>query len=232
MTYFECFFANIHPYVPVVDRQCFYQQWHSNKYSISPLILEGMFACSSHLMNKPEDGARWLALAARKFQSIELKERFRSDQTSGHEESYKEAPRLSTIQGLILVLKAREAVPKRGYYYRSWTLVQFLISMAKDLGLHKHLDQHRARKSCRDEPVTCNIKSRVWHTLFHLELMIGGPQGTFAVVLHSLRFDSSQANSSSMSTSRASAAMFRSQSQGLTNPRSAFPRIRYNSSAL
>ena len=74
MAYFDCFFANIHPYVPVVDRQYFYQQWHSNKYSISPLILEGMFACSSHLMNKPEDGARWLALAARKFYAREIKE--------------------------------------------------------------------------------------------------------------------------------------------------------------
>ena len=56
----------------------------------------------------------------------------------GHEESFKDVPRLSTIQGMILVLKAREAVPRRGYYYRSWMTIQYLVSMSKDLALDDH----------------------------------------------------------------------------------------------
>lgn len=63
--YIEFFFANIHPYVPVINRSYFTQQWKRNKYSISPLILEGIFACSAHQLQQHEDRNKWLALASR-----------------------------------------------------------------------------------------------------------------------------------------------------------------------
>ena len=71
MAYFEFFFANVHPYVPVINRSAFFKQWSLDKYSISPLVLEGIFACSSQLKNQPDEGARWLALAASKFLAMQ-----------------------------------------------------------------------------------------------------------------------------------------------------------------
>lgn len=88
-------------------------------------------------------------------------------------------PRLSTIQGLILVMKARESAPRRGYYYRSWVTIQSLINMGKDLGLHTHNKLHCQGQPCSSDISDCALKTRVWHTLFQLELMIGGPQGRF-----------------------------------------------------
>jgi hypothetical protein len=63
MQYFEIFFSHIHPYVPVVHRGHLYQQWQNDKSSISPLLLEALFACSGRMSDDPAEGAQWLALA-------------------------------------------------------------------------------------------------------------------------------------------------------------------------
>lgn len=78
---------------------------------------------------------------------------------------------------MLLVLKARESVPKRGYFYRSWMTVVNCVAMAKDLELDEHFEHHRDGKVC-DHVYDCATRTRVWHTLFVLEIMIGGAQGT------------------------------------------------------
>lgn len=93
-----------------------------------------------------------------------------------------DVPRLSTIQALLLLLKAREAAPKRGYYYRSWMTVKTLVSMAKDLELHEHYADHQADRDCGHDPTECLIRTRIWQNIFVCEMMIGGPQGRCTVI--------------------------------------------------
>lgn len=88
-----------------------------------------------------------------------------------------DVPRLSTLQAMLIVLKARESAPKRGYFYRSWRTVCTLVGMGKDLGLDDHYAQHQTRKFCGSSAIECVTKMRVWQTLFICELMIGSPQG-------------------------------------------------------
>lgn len=64
---FETFFRDIHPYVPVLNKNQFYHQWHNDKESISPLVLEAVFANAGRLSDDPAQGAQWLALANSKF---------------------------------------------------------------------------------------------------------------------------------------------------------------------
>jgi hypothetical protein len=71
LQYFEYFFANIHPYVPVLSRQAFYQQWNTDRESISPLLLDAVFACTSSMLESHPEGNKWLALAASKYQELE-----------------------------------------------------------------------------------------------------------------------------------------------------------------
>lgn len=79
---------------------------------------------------------------------------------------------------MILLLKAREASPKRGYFWRSWMSVVSLVAMGKDLELDEHHENHQMGKSCGSAmPHECITKSRVWHMLFIMEVMVGGPQG-------------------------------------------------------
>ena len=61
--YFNTFFKEIHPYLPVLNRNFFYNQWHTDRAAISPLLLEAVFACAGKLTDNPADGSQWLSLA-------------------------------------------------------------------------------------------------------------------------------------------------------------------------
>lgn len=90
-----------------------------------------------------------------------------------------DVPRLSTLQALLIILKAREAAPKRGYYYRSWMSIVNCVAMAKDLGLDEHFEDHKAGKPCGSSTTECITKSRIWQSIFVCEVMIGSSQGMF-----------------------------------------------------
>jgi hypothetical protein len=60
---FDTFFRNVHPYVPVLCKSQFYHQWRNKRTSISPLLLEAVFACAGRMSDDPAQGAQWLALA-------------------------------------------------------------------------------------------------------------------------------------------------------------------------
>jgi hypothetical protein len=157
--YFDLYFANAHPYVPVLDKESFYHQWQSNRESISPLLLEAIFAISGRLADEPAQGQQWIALATR------------------HADSFMDVPRLSTLQALMILLKAREQAPKRGYYYRSWMSIVQCVQMGKDLGLDEHYTDHQAGRPCGASESECRLKNRIWQTVFVCEVMIGSSQG-------------------------------------------------------
>ena len=94
-----------------------------------------------------------------------------------HADSFMDTPRLSTLQAMLIVLKARESAPKRGYYYRSWMTVVQCVQMGKDLGLDEHYEDHKAGKPCGSDLAECITKTRIWQTIFVCELIIGSPQG-------------------------------------------------------
>ena len=64
---FQTFFRDVHPYVPVLNRSQFYRQWQNDRTSISPLILEAVFANAGRLSDDAAEGAQWLALANSKL---------------------------------------------------------------------------------------------------------------------------------------------------------------------
>ncbi|KAJ6442650.1 C6 finger domain-containingprotein [Purpureocillium lavendulum] len=171
--YFDLYFSNVHPYVPVLDKSQFYRQWSTSRETISPLILEALFAIGGRLAEDPAQGQQWLALASR------------------HADSFMDIPRLSTLQALLMILKAREAAPKRGYYYRSWMTVVQCVQMGKDLGLDEHYDEHQAGRPCEFSSVECQLRTRIWQTVFVCEVMVGTPQGRhdLSVDLESVDFD-------------------------------------------
>jgi hypothetical protein len=67
LQYFDLYFLNVHPYVPVLNKALFYHQWHTDRDSISPLILEAIFAIAGRLADEPSEGLQWLALATSKL---------------------------------------------------------------------------------------------------------------------------------------------------------------------
>ena len=178
MDYFDIYFLNVHPYVPVLNKALFYHHWHTNRDAISPLILEAIFAIAGRLADEPAQGHQWLALA-----SSEICKYVVSVTTANsipeHSDSFMDVPRLSTLQATLIVLKARESAPKRGYYFRSWMTVVQCVQMAKDLGLDEHYEEHKAGRPCGSDLADCITKTRIWQAIFICELMVGSPQGKF-----------------------------------------------------
>lgn len=175
LQYFDVYFANAHPYVPVLNKNQFYHQWHHNRESISPLILEAMFAIAGRLLEEPSQGHQWLALASSKQPSCLHCDHYSPE--PGHADAFMDVPRLSTLQALLMLLKAKESAPKRGYYFRSWMTVLQSIAMARDLGLHEHYDDHKYGRPCGSDPQECMLRTRIWQVMFVVELMVGSPQG-------------------------------------------------------
>lgn len=68
--YFDLYFAHVHPYVPVLDRSQFYHQWQTARETISPLILEALFAIGGRLAEDPAQGQQWLALASSMYKML------------------------------------------------------------------------------------------------------------------------------------------------------------------
>ncbi|KAH7155758.1 hypothetical protein B0J13DRAFT_436670 [Dactylonectria estremocensis] len=159
--YFDLYFTHVHAYVPVLCKTMFYQQWNTDRESISPLILEALFAIGGRLAEDPTEGQQWLALASR------------------HADSFMDIPRLSTLQALLMILKAREAAPKRGYYYRSWMTVVQCVQIGKDLELDEHYEDHQAGKPCEFSSEECLLRTRIWQVVFSCEIMVGAPQGRY-----------------------------------------------------
>ena len=52
-----------------------------------------------------------------------------------------------------------------------------MAHMAKDLKLDEHHDQHTDEGGCSLPTIDCLIKTRVWHMIYIVELIVGGPQG-------------------------------------------------------
>lgn len=62
--YFDLYFANVHQYVPVLNKAQLYHQFQTNRSSISPLLLEAIFAVAGRLADEPTQGQQWIALAS------------------------------------------------------------------------------------------------------------------------------------------------------------------------
>lgn len=64
--YIDLYFIHIRPYVPALSQVQFEQQWRTSRNSISPLILEAMFAMGAGISEASGERHRWLALVSRK----------------------------------------------------------------------------------------------------------------------------------------------------------------------
>ena len=53
MDYFGYYFNHVHPYIPVLNKQAFYEQWQNARETVPPLLLEAIFASVSRYLDHP-----------------------------------------------------------------------------------------------------------------------------------------------------------------------------------
>lgn len=61
---FDIYFRDVHPYLPIINRAAFYRQWDTSRDSISPLLLETVFACAGRISDDPSKGMKWITMAS------------------------------------------------------------------------------------------------------------------------------------------------------------------------
>jgi hypothetical protein len=159
MEHFDFYFREIHIYQPILSRQQLYSQWNKDKTKISPLLLEGLFSCVGYLSGDVDMGERWLSLSER------------------HKKHFDDAPRVSTMQARLLLMKANEFKMRHGFHYRSWSSIASIVQMGRDLKIDDHLDLHMNSLCLSEHEEDCIVLTRLWSVCFVLELMIGGSQG-------------------------------------------------------
>lgn len=88
------------------------------------------------------------------------------------------APGLATLQALLILIKAKESLPKKNYYFDAWLEISKCNQMAQSLGLHTHSARHVRGESCSLALAECTLWRRIWQTIYVVEVMISYPKGT------------------------------------------------------
>ncbi|KAI9263165.1 transcription factor domain-containing protein [Phascolomyces articulosus] len=134
-TYFE----HVHPYLPIIHRPTFQKQLQENK--ICELLLYAMYAVAS----------RWNNNNNKHFNRMSKNNMQQPAGWTYYESAFKlldnyaDAPRVSTVQALILMIKYHEHVRRPGFFWRTRFYFQLIVRMCQDLELnrrHNHYYYH------------------------------------------------------------------------------------------
>ncbi|ORY80347.1 fungal-specific transcription factor domain-domain-containing protein [Protomyces lactucae-debilis] len=157
------FFDDLHPYLPVVNRQLFFQDYVSDRTVISPYLLLSIFALAARFSEDPRVRSLPDEPTTRGDIWWDLIQRYKDD--------FRDSPRLSTVQADVLNLKNLESRPEtKGYWYRAWFNLSCTLRMCKDLGLH-----HVNRPMVTDPDAVAG--RRVWQVCFIYDQMMASSQG-------------------------------------------------------
>ncbi|CAG8489250.1 22808_t:CDS:2 [Cetraspora pellucida] len=147
------YFANVHPYVPILNKNDFIRRLNDKNNPISPLLFYSVLAIGARFSDDPV-----VRLDPLKPETADLLDDFF------------DAPRLSTIQAQILLLKFQEGMRRPGFFFRSWLYFGTILRMAQDLDLEKNLEKWNLEIS-REDMI---VRKRVWQTCFIYDQLMGG----------------------------------------------------------
>ncbi|OAA56370.1 Transcription factor [Cordyceps fumosorosea ARSEF 2679] len=152
----QLFFQHAYPFVPVLDKQDFLQRWDLDRESIPLPTRSAIFSLVETLNDAPENALKWFRLAR------------------GQLSPSRNLADLSTLQALLILLKAKESMPKENYYFDSWLGISRCIEIAQSLGLSRHTT-HQQTGSCDSSVAECRLMRRIWQTIYVVEVMISYP---------------------------------------------------------
>ncbi|KAG0190913.1 hypothetical protein DFQ28_001351 [Apophysomyces sp. BC1034] len=153
----ETYFAHVHNYAPMVHKPTFWKQIRSQIGAPSKLLLFAMCAVASRwIENNSTNVPPGFSFYQRAFALID---------------EYSDAPRVSTIQALVLLTKYQEYYRRLGFFCRPGLYLSIAVRMCHDLGLPQ-LNSTSVSGSSELE----SMKRTFWMT-FVYDLLISIEQG-------------------------------------------------------
>lgn len=160
----DLYFETVHPYMPVLNKTQFYNDWQGpHRSSMSPYLLVSLFNCSIGISKDARlyDSPGRLSAMATYLNTLQ----------ANYSDLFKDTPRLSSLQSECINLKGLEARPDTpGYFYKSWFQLTCIIRLGRDLGLD------RLCASSAQDPDTIAGK-RIWQICFIMDQLMGAAQG-------------------------------------------------------
>jgi hypothetical protein len=161
----QSYFENIHPFIPFLHRDTFEYTLQTSKPPA--LLLNAMYAVASHwVQNNPNDS---------------------NGSSSSHANAdppgwsfYKtaislidkcaDAPRLSTVQALILLVKYHEFLHRPGFFWRTKIMLQLAIQVSKDLGLSHEIPKNS--KTTENGSIYAELQRRTFWVVYAFEILM------------------------------------------------------------
>ncbi|RGB30772.1 fungal-specific transcription factor domain-containing protein [Rhizophagus diaphanus] len=156
------YWANVHPYVPVLNKNLFLQQRKNAIDPPSPLLLNAMFAVSAEFSERPSvrsdpethETGGWIYF----------------DRARALLDDFMDAPRMSTIAALILMSIYQQHNTRRSGispgYFRRWMYIGMANRMALELELNKDCEDPLLDNSHK------NLRKRLWWSLFMVDVLV------------------------------------------------------------
>ncbi|KAG2223886.1 hypothetical protein INT45_012759 [Circinella minor] len=169
------YFDHVHPYLPIIHRPTFQKQLQENK--ICELLLYAMYAVASRWNNINNQKNNTSSNPSHSNISSNINNHIEPIGWTYYESAFKlldhyaDAPRLSTVQALILMIKYHEHVRRPGFFWRTRFYFQLIVRMCQDLELDRH--QHDQSQTTETEQ-----RSRLFWVVYAYDALTSTEQGT------------------------------------------------------
>ncbi|KAF9092598.1 hypothetical protein BGX23_004131 [Mortierella sp. AD031] len=131
----DLYFTSVHTFLPILHKPSFLTLCQEGEFRVPPFLLMAMCAVASCHANETE------------MEEIARMESFKShhilfDYARSLMDTYLDVPRLSTLQGLLLLAYYQVKVKRIGQYFRVRSYLGLAIHMALDMGLARDFYRH------------------------------------------------------------------------------------------
>ncbi|KAI7863268.1 fungal-specific transcription factor domain-containing protein [Spinellus fusiger] len=156
----EVYFDHVHTYAPMIHKPYFYKKLVSKTDCPSKLLLYAMCAVAS----------RWAPAQTHQQSPGAPPGFFFYQRAFALIDEHSDAPRVSTVQALVLLTKYQEHYRRAGFFCRPGLFLSMATKMANDLGLSK-VD------SLQGDPHEVETKKRTFWVAFMYDLMTSIEEG-------------------------------------------------------
>ncbi|KAI8371342.1 fungal-specific transcription factor domain-containing protein [Radiomyces spectabilis] len=167
------YFTWIHPYVPMINKIAFLEQYyHQNPVPADRYLLYAVCAVGARVVNhhegdsKANDGAVHVSTET----TVKLRKIFRARADKVMEVAHKRSG-ISTIQTLLLLSVFREFSGDDAEDTSHWFTGSMAIRMAQDLGLHRNTSRWRIPEDERE------LRRRIWYIAYTVDRWVAAELG-------------------------------------------------------
>ncbi|KAF9357511.1 hypothetical protein BGX34_009347 [Mortierella sp. NVP85] len=128
----DIFFREAHPYLPLLHEPSFRTLFQDGEYRIPPFLLMAICAVASRHANGEEQQRMVEA-------GCPVNNHTLFDHARALIDTFTDIPRVSTIQGLLLLTYYQIKEERTRYYFRTKTYLSMAVGMARDMGLSRDI---------------------------------------------------------------------------------------------